>query len=80
MKNEESPSSSTGVKRRSKDFKRIMDKIFYMQCPAGWAIEDYQHLNIDDKTKERWVIRAVLLIKALGSEERALQILNIIQP
>lgn len=65
--------------RKIRDFERIVNKIFYMQGFAEWAVEDYQYASDDSKIKQKWAERARLLIAALGGEEKALQILNIIK-
>lgn len=65
--------------KKTKNFKEIMDKIFYMQGFAEWVVEDYRYAKDNSKIKRKWAEKAVLLISVLGGEERALQILNIIK-
>ena len=65
--------------RKNKRFKEIRDIIFDMQGFAGWAVEDYTYAKEGSETEQKWAERARLLIAALGSEEKTLQILNIIK-
>jgi len=62
----------------SRNFIKIRDKIFYMQGHAGWATEDYEHASDSSEIRLKWSNRASSLINTLGSEEKALEILDII--